>query len=571
MRHLRQKMGIITAIPVANDVNRDEALLRTPIPAANGANRYEAIISISEELQRQNDRLQLLLNLTSRITSSLDLREVLRAIAANIREVIQADLVTVSLPDAASGKIRVFAMDFPHGKGVIKEDLLVAPSTAAKKAMDTLKPVVLDSPESDCVSGNAEGIRTQCIIPLVNRGRLLGILCPCRTTETPFVPEDVDFLSRASGQIAIAIENALAYHEISELKDKLAQEKVYLEEEIRNDSGFERIIGKSAPLKHILELVDTVAPSDSTVLLLGDTGTGKELIARAIHDRGRRKDRTFVKLNCAAIPTGLLESELFGHEKGAFTGAITQKIGRLDLADQGTLFLDEVGDIPIEIQPKLLRALQEREFERLGSTHTRKVNVRLVAATNRNLEKMVADREFRSDLFYRLNVFPIRIPSLRERKEDIPLLVSYFVQKFAKQMQKQIESVPSAVMKGLTAWEWPGNIRELENFIERAVILTRGKALEVPLTELRKTETEMAVDAVVNKKRAARKAFSSGPDINAGAEEYERKQREEIIQALTACKGRVGGTDGAAIRLGISRTTLIYRMRRLGIYAKLYS
>src|SRR6201981_218255 len=571
MRHLRRIMGVITAIPVANDVNHDEALISTPVPAANGADRYEAIISISEELRRQNDRLQLLLNLTSRITSSLDLREVLRAIAANIREVIQADLVTVSLPDAASGKIRVFAVDFPHGKGVIKEDLLVAPSTAAKKAMDTLKPVVLDSPESDCVPGNAEGIRTQCIIPLVNRDRLLGILCPCRTTETPFVPEDVDFLSRASGQIAIAIENALAYHEISELKEKLAQEKLYLEEEIRSESGFERIIGKSAPLKHILELVDTVAPSDSTVLLLGETGTGQELIARAIHDRGRRKGRTFVKLNCAAIPTGLLESELFGHEKGAFTGAITQKIGRLDLADQGTLFLDEVGDIPIEIQPKLLRALQEREFERLGSTHTRKVNVRLVAATNRNLEKMVADREFRSDLFYRLNVFSIRIPSLRERKEDISLLVSYFVQKFAKQMQKQIESVPSAVMKGLTAWEWPGNIRELENFIERAVILTRGRVLEVPLTELRKTETEMAVDAVVNKRRAVRKAFSSGPDINAGAEEYERKQREEIIKALSACKGRVGGTDGAATRLGISRTTLIYRMRRLGIYAKLYS
>jgi len=570
-------MGIITPIPVANDLTRDEALIRTPMPAANGANRYEAIINISEELRRQNDRLQLLLNLTSRITSSLNLREVLRAIAANIRQVIQADLVTVSLPDRASGQIRVFAVDFPHGKGLIKEDLLVAPSAATKKAMDTLKPVVLDSQDYDnCVSGAteiaaAEGLRTKCIIPLVNRDRVLGILCPCRTTETPFAPEDVDFLSRASGQIAIAIENALAYHEISDLKDKLAQEKLYLEEEIRSDSGFELIIGKSAPLKHVLQLVETVAPSDSTVLLLGETGTGKELIARAIHDRGRRKDRTFVKLNCAAIPTGLLESELFGHERGAFTGAITQKIGRLDLADQGTLFLDEIGDIPIEIQPKLLRALQEREFERLGSTHTRKVNVRLVAATNRNLEKMVADREFRSDLFYRLNVFPIRIPSLRERKEDIPLLVSYFVQKFAKQMRKDIESVPSAVMKGLTAWEWPGNIRELENFIERAVILTRGKALEVPPTELRKTETEMAVDAVVNKKRAARKDFSSGPDINAGAEEYERKQREEIIQALTACKGRVGGTDGAAIRLGISRTTLIYRMRRLGIYAKLYS
>jgi formate hydrogenlyase transcriptional activator len=571
-------MGTVTPIPVANDVNRDGALIRTPIPAATSANRYEAIFSISEELQRQNDRLQLLLNLTSRITSSLNLREVLRAIAANIREVIQADLVTVSLPDGASGKIRVFAVDFPHGKGLIKEDLLVAPSAATKKAMDTLKPVVLDSRDYDkCVSGAteiaaAEGLKAKCIIPLVNRDRVLGLLCPSRTTETPFLPEDVDFLSRASGQIAIAIENALAYHEISELKDKLAQEKLYLEEEIRSGSGFERIIGKSAPLKHVLELVDTVASSDSTVLLLGETGTGKELIARAIHDRGRRKDRTFVKLNCAAIPTGLLESELFGHEKGAFTGAITQKAGRLELADQGTLFLDEIGDIPIEIQPKLLRALQEREFERLGSTHTRKVNVRLVAATNRNLEKMVADREFRSDLFYRLNVFPIRIPSLRERKEDIPRLVSYFVQKFAKQMRKEIESIPSAVMRGLTAWEWPGNIRELENFIERAVILTRGKALEVPLTELHKTGTEMAVDAVVvNKKRAARISFTSGPKINADAEEYERKQREGIIQALTACRGRVGGTEGAAIRLGISRTTLIYRMRRLGIYAKLYS
>jgi len=548
------------------------------IPVTNNVNRDEAIMSISEELQRQNERLQLLLNLTARITSSLDLREVLRAVAANIREVIHADAVAVSLPDTASGKYRVFAMDFPHGKGVMKEELFFTPSAAAKKAMDTLKPVVIDTRElEEFVSGTteiaaAEGIKAICLIPLANRGRVLGILTTSRTTETAFMPEDVDFLSRASGQIAIAIENALAYQEISELKDKLAQEKLYLEEEIRGDSGFERIIGKSAALKHVQQLVETVAPSDSTVLLLGETGTGKELIARAIHERSRRKDRTFVKLNCAAIPTGLLESELFGHEKGAFTGAITQKIGRLELADQGTLFLDEVGDIPIEIQPKLLRALQEREFERLGSIHTRKVNVRLVAATNRNLEKMVAEREFRSDLYYRLNVFPIRIPSLRERKEDIPLLVSYFVQRFAKQMQKEIESVPSAVMNGLTEWEWPGNIRELENFIERAVILTRGKALEAPLTELRKTETESAAEAVSAKeKRTARKARNSRTPINAGAEEYERKQREEIIQALTACKGRIGGADGAAVRLGINRTTLIYRMRKLSIYAKLYS
>jgi formate hydrogenlyase transcriptional activator len=550
-----------TALTVTNDVSRDEAIVR-----------------ISEELQRQNDRLQLLLNLTTRITSSLDLREVLRAIAANIREVMHADGVAVSLPDTASRKSRVFAMDFPHSKGVLKEELFFTPSAAAQKAMATLKPVVIDTREPEEFGFGtteiavAEGIKALCLIPLVNRGRVLGILGTSRTTETPFTPEEVDFLSRASGQIAIAIENALAYKEISELKDKLAQEKLYLEEEIRTDSGFERIIGKSAALKRVLQMVETVAPSDSTVLLLGETGTGKELIARAIHDRGRRKDRTFVKLNCAAIPTGLLESELFGHEKGAFTGAIAQKVGRLELADQGTLFLDEVGDIPIEIQPKLLRVLQEREFERLGSTHTRKVNVRLVAATNRDLENMVADREFRSDLFYRLNVFPIRIPSLRERKEDIPMLVSYFAQKFAKQMQKKIESVPSVAMKVLTAWEWPGNIRELENFIERAVILTRGKALEAPLTELRKPETATAADAGVDRNsRTARKATSSRPNVNAGAVEYERKQREEIVDALNACKGRVGGSDGAATRLGINRTTLLYRMRKLGIYAKLYS
>ena len=546
--------------------------------AKNNVSRDETIVRISEELQRQNDRLQLLLNLTTRITSSLDLREVLRAIAANIREVMHADGVAVSLPDTASRKSRVFALDFPHSKGVIKEELFFTPSTAAQKAMDTLKPVIIDAREpEEFVSGTtdiavAEGIKALCLIPLVNRGRVLGILGISRTTETPFRPEDVDFLGRASGQIAVAIENALAYQEISELKDKLAQEKLYLEEEIRTDSGFERIIGKSAALKRVLQMVETVAPSDSTVLLLGETGTGKELIARAIHDRSRRKDRTFVKLNCAAIPTGLLESELFGHEKGAFTGAIAQKVGRLELADQGTLFLDEVGDIPIEIQPKLLRVLQEREFERLGSTHTRKVNLRLVAATNRDLEKMVADREFRSDLFYRLNVFPIRVPSLRERKEDIPLLVRFFAQKFAKQMQKKIESVPSVAMKALTAWEWPGNIRELENFIERAVILTRGEALEAPLTELRKPETATAAEAGVDKNsRTARKATSSRPNVNPGAEEYERKQREEILDALNACKGRVGGSDGAATRLGINRTTLLYRMRKLGIYAKLYS
>ena len=530
------------------------------------------------ELLRQNERLELLLNLTTRITSSLDLREVLRAIAANIREVIHADAVAVSLPDAVSGKYRVFAMDFPHGKGVAREELLVAPSGASKKAMDTLKPVVIDArdrnelaPDANDIA-TAEGIEALCSIPLVNRGRGLGLLSIFRTTATPFSPEDVDFLSRASGQIAVAVENALAYREISELKDRLAQEKVYLEEEFRSEMGFEQIIGNSPALKHVLQLVETAAPSDSTVLLLGETGTGKELIARALHDRSRRKQRTFVKLNCAAIPTGLVESELFGHEKGAFTGAIIQKVGRLELADQGTLFLDEVGDIPIEIQPKLLRALQEREFERLGSTHTRKVNIRLVAATNRDLENMVANKEFRNDLYYRLNVFPIRIPPLRDRKEDIPLLVSYFVQKFAKQMQKSIEAVPAAVMKGLTAWDWPGNIRELENFIERAVLLTKGKSLGAPLPELRKTSAEESPHTDLHKvKQAVSEETNSRSDESSVVDEYARKQRDAIVQALTTCKGRVGGADGAAARLRMNRTTLLSRMKKFGIYARQYA
>lgn len=532
--------------------------------------------------QQQSTRLRLLLDLTNRITSSLKLRDLLRAISANIREVMDCDAAGISLPREEAGTFKVYALDFPGSKGHVNEEMIVSPgpNDPGKRALESLKPVfetVAYAPDPGWRNYElaiAEGIQNICVIPLVNRGRALGNLTLARLTERPFTAEDVEFLSQAAGQIAIAIENALAYGEISELKDKLAQEKVYLEEEIRSEMYFEQIVGSSPALRHVLELVETVAPSDSTVLLLGETGTGKELIARAIHDRSRRKDRTFVKLNCAAIPTGLLESELFGHEKGAFTGAISQKVGRMELADQGTLFLDEVGDIPTEIQPKLLRALQEREFERLGSTHTRKVNMRLIAATNRDLERMIANREFRSDLFYRLNVFPIRIPPLRERKEDIPLLVSYFVQKFAKQMQRKIETIPAAVMKGLIAWEWPGNIRELENFIERAVILTRGKALDAPLSELRKPRgAEPAQSTAPVQGDIARivketiSALNGKKDI---ADEHAKKQREEIVGALTECKGRVGGADGAAARMGLNRTTFISRMKKLGIDPRQY-
>jgi formate hydrogenlyase transcriptional activator len=529
--------------------------------------------AVAARLQEQNNRLQLLLKLTNSITSNLALKEVLHTVASNVREVMHCDAANIALPAAEPGTFRLHALDFPGSKGFFKEDQIVTPTddSPPKRALATLKPV---SGRVTSTRAAAEGLKTVCFIPLVNHGRALGYMSLARVTEDMFTQDEVEFLCQAAGQVAIAIENALAFEEISQLKDKLAQEKLYLEEEIRSEMDFEQIVGNSPAIKQVLQLVETVAPNDSTVLLLGETGTGKELIARAIHDRSRRRERTLVKLNCAAIPTGLLESELFGHEKGAFTGAISQKIGRLELADQGTLFLDEVGDIPVEIQPKLLRALQEREFERLGSTHTRKVNVRLIAATNRDLEKMVADKEFRSDLFYRLNVFPIRIPPLRERREDIPLLVSYFVQKFAKQMQKRIEAIPVSASKGLMAWDWPGNIRELENFIERAVILTRGKSLEAPLSELRKqgidvpTAVQTPRDDIARIVKETISALNGKKDLS---DDFAKKQREEIIRALAASKGRVGGADGAAAKMGLNRTTLLARIKKYGIDPRQYA
>jgi len=321
-----------------------------------------------------------------------------------------------------------------------------------------------------------------------------------------------------------------------------------LEDEIRSELNFEEIVGESATLKQVLDQARTVAPSDATVLILGETGTGKELIARAIHRMSSRKNASFVKLNCAAIPAGLLESELFGHEKGAFTGAVSQKMGRLEVADKGTLFLDEVGELPLEVQPKLLRVLQDHEFERLGSTRTIRVDIRLIAATNRDLAKSVAGRQFRSDLYYRLNVFPIRMPELRERKEDIPLLVRYLVQKFARRMNKQIETIPAETMNALASWEWPGNVRELENFIERSVILSQGPILRVPLVELNLAAEDAHSDSTL-----------------------ESLQRENIIRVLRETGGVLGGPRGAAARLGLKRTTLQYKMQKLGIAREEYA
>src|ERR1700732_2397710 len=509
---------------------------------------FQEAPSARPELQRESDRLKLLLDITNALVSNLECRDLLRTVSASIRQVMHCDIVGVWLPDAQQIRLRQLAMDFPESKGFVKEDWqLPVEGTELGRVFKTGEPHVVRTragfvSEWSTPMPHTEALESGCALPLISRGRTLGVLTLGSRVENSVSPEDVEFLLQAAGQVAIAIENALAYREIAELKDKLAEEKLYLEDEIRGEMDFEGIVGQSSALRHVLNLVETVAPSDSTVLLLGETGTGKELIARAIHERSRRKDRTFVKLNCAAIPTGLLESELFGHERGAFTGAIAQKTGRLELADQGSLFLDEVGDIPIEIQPKLLRALQEREFERLGSNRTKKVDIRLVAATNRDLEKMMENREFRSDLYYRLNVFPIRIPPLRERPEDIPLLVRYFTQKYGRRMQRQIESIPAAALRKLSSWHWPGNIRELENFIERSVILTHGTALQVPIGELSNNGRAAPVGG-------ARKA----------------NERDEIVRILKVTSGRVGGPDGAAARMGIKRTTLISRMKKLGI------
>ena len=500
-------------------------------------------------LSRQaQDRLKVILELTNQVVSNLNFDDLLRTISASVRRLMSYDAAAIMLPEPDGVHLRVHALDFPDRKGFFKEQLLIPiEGSMPGQTFRSGKPWVLNRLDPELnpemyAKAAAEGINSFCDVPLISRGRMLGVLAVARREEDAFDGEETVFLSQVAQQVAIGVENALAYGEIADLKDKLAQEKLYLEEEIRGEMDFEGIVGQSSALRHVLNLVETVAPSDSTVLLLGETGTGKELIARAIHERSRRKERTFVKLNCAAIPTGLLESELFGHERGAFTGAITQKVGRLELADQGSLFLDEVGDIPLEIQPKLLRALQEREFERLGSNRTKKVDVRLVAATNRDLEKMMESREFRSDLYYRLNVFPIRIPPLRERPEDIPLLVRYFTQKYGRLMNKEIESIPAAAMRKLSSWHWPGNIRELENFVERSVILTHGTALQAPIGEL-----------------------SNNGKTTPVAGTREANERDEMVRILKITNGRVAGPDGAAARMGLKRTTLIARMKKLGV------
>ncbi len=511
---------------------------------------FEASHRAQSELERKNERLKLLLDLNNAVVSNLELRDLLRAISAGVRPVMQCDGVGVSLLDSESGQLQLYALDFPGSKGFIREEILLpVEDSPAGSVLRTGQPLALNSRDlaqldpPDRVA-EAEGLKALCRLPLVSRNRVLGILGLGRLQDHAFTQDDVDFLSQVASQVAIAVENALAYRQIADLKDQLAQEKLYLEDEIRSEMNFEEIVGRSATLRRVLQQVETVAPTDSTVLIYGETGTGKELIARAIHNVSPRRQNAFVKLNCAAIPTGLLESELFGHEKGAFTGAVSQRIGRFELAHRGTVFLDEIGEIPLELQPKLLRVLQEREFERLGSTRTLRTDARLIAATNRDLAAMVDQQKFRMDLFYRLNVFPVQAPPLRERQEDIPVLVRHFVQQFARRMNKTIDTIPSETMNVLVRYQWPGNIRELQNLIERAVILSSGPVLKVPIADLKA------------------RAMPAGTKNHETLEEAGRKH---ILAVLEETRWVLAGPSGAAARLGMKRSTLQFRMRKLGI------
>ena len=520
--------------------------------AVDNALNAETAQAAQQQLARERDRQRLLLEVNNAVVSHLGLEDLFTAVSACLRRVIQHDGSGLVLYDEETRRYRVHVLSFSKNESFIEEGLVESDcTTPAGIAIATRKPAVFSErdltqlcPESPVARHLlAEGVKAFCSVPLLSHDRALGALNVGRRREDMFTQEDIELLSQVAQQVAIAVENALAHQEAQELKDKLAKEKLYLEDEIRTEYNFEEIVGDSAVLKRVLKQVEIVAPTDSTVLVLGETGTGKELIARAIHDRSGRRERTFVKMNCAAIPTGLLESELFGHERGAFTGAIAQKVGRFELAHGGTLFLDEVGDIPLELQSKLLRVLQEQEFERLGSTRTIKVNVRLVAATNRDLTQMVADKEFRSDLYYRLNVFPLTVPALRDRREDVPLLVRYFAQRFARRMNKTIDSISTEGMTTLSRYDWPGNIRELENLIERAVILSKSSVLHIPLAELRDRAEESP----------------QATETLAAAE------RDHILRILKETNWVIGGPSGAAARLGMKRTTLQSKMQKLDI------
>jgi formate hydrogenlyase transcriptional activator len=526
--------------------------------AFDNALLFDAAQASQQQLRKKSERVGLLLELTNHVVSNLDFRDLLRAVVASTRRVMGCDGVGITLPDSNNTHLRIYALDFPFKDESLQEESLVAIDEDVSGPVFRTGKLWCGSVQEARRLGMKDTAQaeagTVCILPLVSRGRVLGTFGVVKYQDNAFTG-DIEFLSQIANQVAIAVENARAFGQIRELKDQLAREKLYLEDEIRTEMNFAQIIGNSASLRRVLKNVETVAPTDSTVLIYGETGTGKELIARAIHDLSPRKAKPFVKLNCAAIPTGLLESELFGHEKGAFTGAIAQRIGRFEVANGGTIFLDEIGEIPLELQTKLLRVLQEREFERLGSSRTLRTDARLIAATNRDLEAMVSEQKFRSDLFFRLNVFPVHVPPLRERQGDIPVLVRHFTQQFSRRMKKAIDTIPSAAMDALSRYHWPGNIRELQNVIERAVIISPGPALSVDVSDLKFPNAGPPVEKPASPK-------STNGALHDVLEETERQQ---ILKALKESNWVVAGANGAAAQLGMKRSTLQLRMHKLGI------
>jgi formate hydrogenlyase transcriptional activator len=555
----RRQLGVLVfGTTYQKDYDAEDLKLMTTVAAhvavaVENALNFEEARSFQQLLMREHDRLRLLLDVNNSVISHLELGDLFQAVSSALRECFHHEYTGLWLFEEGTTRLRSVGMDFPSHRGFIQKTQSLDLTPAEVEEVRSRSPRLISReefaqlPPKIASLAEAENIHSAVSIPLVVGSKPLGILTLGSTRESAFVQEELALLLQVGNQVALAIENSLAYEKVTEARDQLDTQKTYLEGEIRYDRNLEDIVGKSRALRETLSKAEVVAKTDATVLLMGETGTGKELIARLIHDHSSRRDRTFVKLNCAAVPSGLMESELFGHERGAFTGAVATKSGRFELAHHGSLFLDEVGDISLELQPKLLRVLQEKEFERLGSTRTLKVDVRLIAATNRDLAQMVANREFREDLYYRLAVFPIHLPPLRERREDIPLLVEYFVGRYAHRMRKRIKEIPTRAMETMTAWTRPGNTRELQNFIERAVILTRGDCLEVPLEELASLLTD-------------RSSTQTSTTLN-----LREVEREAILEALRKTNGRVSGPGGAAELLGVKRTTLQSRMRLLNI------
>lgn len=544
--------GFGTTRPASFTESPTQKLLERSLAESKALEKhYEAaLLRAQAELELRTAQLRGLSELTKSLAADLGSREVLAEVAGSIRRIMRSACAVVALCESESGGFNPIACD--------RSDSTVLDKTSQQSLIENLERHVLAggklrASRADCISPtdvetNASwagaAFHSGCILPLFARDRILGVLAICKREESAYTRDELDLLVQVSNQLTLAAENATVHVELQKLKGDVAGQVIYPDAEVNDERNFEGIVGKSVVLRRVLRDVEIVAPTDSGVLIQGETGTGKELLARAIHNLSARRDRPFVKLNCAAIPVGLLESELFGHEKGAFTGAIMRKVGHFQVADKGTLFLDEVGDIPLELQPKLLRVLQDHEFERLGSTQTQRVDVRVIAATHRNLGQMVEDGQFRSDLYYRLHVFPLSIPALRERREDIPLLLRHYVDKYARRINRRIETIASRDMAVLVNYRWPGNVRELQNFVEHAVILSPGTLLQPPLAEL---------------KQASVQAFHSKLST------LEEAEREHVLRVLRQSKWVVGGPKGAAARLGMKRQTLAYRIRKLNI------